>query len=189
MRRPGDRRDAKLLRDIDSMHFIMPLMYPNRCDNEAFISETIDLTNVMKYLEKKNAECNAKQGKKNLILTDPVCELEVREQIFRDIIDVYEKEGQIFLKPHPRDLLDYGEKFSGYPMFDATMPMEMLNFVPDLHFDKVVTVFTDLKGIEFADICIRLGDSFMDKYEKAEKHGFNLRAGITPIEADDKLGA
>ena len=56
MRRPGDRRDAKLLRDIDSMHFIMPLMYPNRCDNEGFISETIDLTNVMKYLEKKNAD-------------------------------------------------------------------------------------------------------------------------------------
>ena len=56
MRKPGDRRDAKLLRDIDSMHFIMPLMYPNRCDNEAFISETIDLTNVMKYLEKKNAD-------------------------------------------------------------------------------------------------------------------------------------
>ena len=37
MRKPGDRKDAKLLRDIDSMHFIMPLMYPNRCDNEAFI--------------------------------------------------------------------------------------------------------------------------------------------------------
>ena len=51
----GDRRDAKLLKDIDSMHFIMPLMYPNRCDNEAFISETIDLTNAMAYLEKKNA--------------------------------------------------------------------------------------------------------------------------------------
>jgi len=34
----------------------MPLMYPNRCDNEAFISERIDLTNVMKYLEKKNAD-------------------------------------------------------------------------------------------------------------------------------------
>lgn len=46
----GERRDGKLLRDIDSMHFIMPLMYPNRCDNEAFISERIDLTNVMKYL-------------------------------------------------------------------------------------------------------------------------------------------
>ncbi len=141
------------------------------------------------FLQQKIKECNAGTGKKILILTDPVCELDVREQVFRDIIDVYEKEGQIFLKPHPRDLLDYGEKFPEYPMFDATMPMEMLNFVPDLHFDKVVTVFTDLKGIEFADSCIRLGDSFMDKYEKAEKHGFNLRAGITPIEADDKLGA
>lgn len=52
----GERRDAKLLKDIDSMHFIMPLMYPNRCDNEAFISEKIDLTNVMAYLEKKNAD-------------------------------------------------------------------------------------------------------------------------------------
>lgn len=52
----GERRDGVLLKDIDSMHFIMPLMYPNRCDNEAFISERIDLTNVMKYLEKKNAD-------------------------------------------------------------------------------------------------------------------------------------
>lgn len=51
----GDRKDGTLLRDIDSMHFVMPLMYPNRCDNEAYISERIDLTNISKYLEKKNA--------------------------------------------------------------------------------------------------------------------------------------
>lgn len=54
-KRWGDRKDGKLLRDIDSMHTIMPLMYPNRCDNEAFISERIDLTNINAYLEKKNA--------------------------------------------------------------------------------------------------------------------------------------
>lgn len=51
----GDRRDGTLIRDLDSMHFIMPMLYPNRCDNEAFISECIDLTNANKYLEKKNA--------------------------------------------------------------------------------------------------------------------------------------
>ncbi len=51
----GDRKDGKLLRDISSMHLIMPLMYPNRCDNEAFITERIDLTNINRYLEKKNA--------------------------------------------------------------------------------------------------------------------------------------
>lgn len=52
----GDRKDGKLLRNIDSMHFICPIIYPNRCDNEAFISERIDLTNIDKYLAKKNAD-------------------------------------------------------------------------------------------------------------------------------------
>lgn len=51
----GDRRDGMLMRKIHPIHMIMPLMYPNRCDNEAFISECIDLTPVLTYLEKKNA--------------------------------------------------------------------------------------------------------------------------------------
>lgn len=51
----GDRFDGKYLKDIDSMHFIMPFMYPNRCDNETFFSFQIDLTNLNAYLEKKNA--------------------------------------------------------------------------------------------------------------------------------------
>ena len=43
-RRRGDRKDGRLLRDLDGMHFIMPIIYPNRCDNEAFVTEKIDLT-------------------------------------------------------------------------------------------------------------------------------------------------
>ncbi len=54
-RRWGDRKDGRLIRDIDSMHFIMPIIYPNRCDNEAFISERIDLTAAERFLEEKNA--------------------------------------------------------------------------------------------------------------------------------------
>ena len=38
MRKAGDRKDGVLLRNLDSMHFIVPIIYPNRCDNEAFIS-------------------------------------------------------------------------------------------------------------------------------------------------------
>ena len=38
------------------MHYIMPCIYPNRCDNEAFISERIDLSNLQAYLDKKNAD-------------------------------------------------------------------------------------------------------------------------------------
>ena len=52
----GDRRDGVLLKNLDSMHFIMPIIYPNRCDNEAYISECIDLTNINSYLEKKNSD-------------------------------------------------------------------------------------------------------------------------------------
>ncbi len=55
-RKWGDRRDAALIKNVDSVHFIMPHIFPNRCDNEAFISERIDLTNLEAYLEKKNAD-------------------------------------------------------------------------------------------------------------------------------------
>lgn len=55
-KRFGDRKDGVYLKNISSMHAIMPLMYPHRCDNEAFISERIDLTNINAYLEKKNAD-------------------------------------------------------------------------------------------------------------------------------------
>ncbi len=50
------RRDATLVRKLDSMHIIMPLIYPGRCDNEAYISERIDLTNINAYLEEKNRQ-------------------------------------------------------------------------------------------------------------------------------------
>ena len=52
----GDRFDAKYLKNVDSMHFIMPFMYPDRCDNEAFFSFKIDLTKVNEYIRKKNAD-------------------------------------------------------------------------------------------------------------------------------------
>ena len=55
LKRWGDRKDGTYLKKIDSMHTLMPLMYPNRCDNEAFLTERIDLTNINAYLEQKNA--------------------------------------------------------------------------------------------------------------------------------------
>lgn len=54
-RRSGDRKDGELLRNIDSMHFICPIIYPNRCDNEAFISETLDLSKLDAFLKEKNS--------------------------------------------------------------------------------------------------------------------------------------
>ena len=55
-RRRGDRKDGKLIRDIDALHYITGIIYPNRCDNEAYISERIDLRPINEYLAQKNAD-------------------------------------------------------------------------------------------------------------------------------------
>ena len=49
-----DRFDATYLKDLDSMHYIMPFMFPGRCNNQAYFTFQIDLTNLEKYLKKKN---------------------------------------------------------------------------------------------------------------------------------------
>lgn len=55
-KRRGDRKDATLIRREDALHFIMGVVYPSRPDNEAYISERIDLTAINEYLAKKNVE-------------------------------------------------------------------------------------------------------------------------------------
>ena len=55
-KRRGDRRDATWIRDVDALHVIMPYIYPNRADNEAFIQETIELENINQYIDEKNRE-------------------------------------------------------------------------------------------------------------------------------------
>lgn len=116
---------------------------------------------------------SGEMGDKILILTDPLCTLDVRERIFRDIIKMYEPEGTIFIKQHPRDELNYKELFSEYPQFDASIPMEMLNFFPNLHFKKAVSVLTEMKAVQFADETVRLGADFMDAYEDPLIHRQN----------------
>lgn len=123
-------------------------------------------------LERQIEEAGCTENK-ILILTEPLCELETREKIFRDLIDRYKSEGIVFLKPHPRDYLNYREIFPNIPQFDSTVPMEMLNFFPKLHFTKVVSVLTDIHAIQFADECVRLGPDFMDQYEDPVIHRQN----------------
>lgn len=123
----------------------------------------------------RNQIKNAEGRKDNiLILTEPLTpSLDTRAQIFRDLIEEYKGEGTIFLKPHPRDELNYLEVFPEVLQFDGKVPMEILNFFTEVHFKKVVSVFTELGSIEFADEKVRLGRYFMDKYEDPEIHNQN----------------
>lgn len=51
-----DRRDAKFVKDIDTMHKVMVGIKPNRCDEDVYIHENVDVTNLVKYMKSKKKE-------------------------------------------------------------------------------------------------------------------------------------
>jgi pyruvate/2-oxoglutarate dehydrogenase complex dihydrolipoamide acyltransferase (E2) component len=54
-----DRRDGRYVRDMDGMHIIMAHLLPRRTACEASLTETIDLSNILSYLEQKNSDGGA----------------------------------------------------------------------------------------------------------------------------------
>lgn len=57
-KRWGDKRDGRLIRgeELDTNHFVMPLIWPKRTDCEAFITETIDLSVADAYIKEKRKD-------------------------------------------------------------------------------------------------------------------------------------
>lgn len=55
-RKFGDRKDGYLVKDVPGLQTIMGHLMPNRTDSEVYLNDKIDATELMKYLEKKNAE-------------------------------------------------------------------------------------------------------------------------------------
>ncbi len=174
IRRLGDRKDGQLLRDLDSMHYIVPLLYPNRCDNEAFISERIDLTNINEFLKKKNADDpKYKYNLFQLIVTAAMKTVTLRPKMNRFIANrnIYQRsevssafvvkkefsdnggEALAFLHTVPEDTLDtIHEKMYRQVAFcrgdgvdSSTDNMDILNSMP-----RVVSR-TLVDGIRFLD--------------------------------------
>ena len=53
-RKWGDRRDARYVK-APGLQTIMCYLWPKRTDCEVYLNDTIDATELVKYLEKKNA--------------------------------------------------------------------------------------------------------------------------------------
>ena len=123
-------------------------------------------------LEGQLAQC-PKDQQRILLLTEPLCALDVREKIFKDIIRDYCQNAIVLMKPHPRDELDYKKVFPEQIVIEGKFPMEVLNYIPGLTFDKVVSVFTVPHAIKFAGEIVYLGEDFMDRYEAPELHRQN----------------
>ncbi len=50
------RKDAKKVKDIDGLHNILIDLKPRRCDSDVYINQKIDMTNLVKYIEKKKKD-------------------------------------------------------------------------------------------------------------------------------------
>ena len=56
MKRIGDRKDAKKVRNLDGLHNVMIDIKPERCDSDVYMNKEIDVTNLIKYVEKYKKE-------------------------------------------------------------------------------------------------------------------------------------
>ena len=55
MKKFGDRRDGERLK-VEGVHKFMYHMLPKRCDNEVYVQRDVDVTDLVKFIEKKKEE-------------------------------------------------------------------------------------------------------------------------------------
>ncbi|MDO4963618.1 MAG: 2-oxo acid dehydrogenase subunit E2 [bacterium] len=56
MKKLGDRNDAKRVRGLDGLSQILLDLKPRRCDSDVYINQKIDVTNLVKYMEKRKKD-------------------------------------------------------------------------------------------------------------------------------------
>lgn len=107
-----------------------------------------------------------------LILTQPLFEdstvksEEVQQRVYQDIIEAYCQGFDIFIKPHPRDNFNYKEAFNNITLMDKNMPTEILNFNPEIKFQKAITVTSSsINAIDFIEDKLYLGFDWLKKYQ------------------------
>ena len=105
-----------------------------------------------------------------MILTEPLCELDVRKKIFEDLVNEYKKDYRVIIKPHPRDVLDYEKEFPEVVVVKDRFPMEVLGDIKGFEVDKMISVITQMDNIRYAKDIVYLGLDFLDKYEDPSIH-------------------
>ena len=142
-RRRGDRRDATLVRDLDSMHVFMPIMMPSRADNEAFIQELVDLSAVEAYLEKKNAQDpKYKYTFFQVILAALARTIEMRPRMNRFIIGdrYFDRDDITFSFIVKKEFSDHSDEADMILKYDPTSEKAAIDMIHDKICDFVYSV-------------------------------------------------
>ncbi len=125
-----------------------------------------------------NTEKKFENDKKNiLVMTQPLCTSEKRIEMYRDIIQNHGNGYNIYIKPHPIDNADYEGEFPDCIVLERFFPIEILNFKCDIEIEKIIAIYsTSLDELKFVKEKIRLGISFLDKYEDPILHKYLVDA-------------
>ncbi|MCC8067715.1 MAG: glycosyltransferase family 52 protein [Clostridiales bacterium] len=106
-----------------------------------------------------------------LLLTEPFAltgrlpDEETQARLYRDVIDRYADGGEVLIKPHPRDPMDYLTRFPDAHLIAKNIPMEVLNFEERFHVRRAVTVNSSaIQTLRCAEEKICLGQEFLQKY-------------------------
>lgn len=90
-----------------------------------------------------------KERQANLLLTNPlfldglVNSWEEQRKVYQWIIENnFEKESVIYIKPHPRDMMDYAHEFKNVEVIDKGVSAEVLQLSSELRFRKVLTFYS-----------------------------------------------
>lgn len=142
-------------------------------DKEVIISVFMENPGHLRGQIKEAVNQNGEEKEKILLLSEPLCDLQTRERIFKDIVKEYGSNGIVFIKPHPRDVLNYSEKFPKEIIIQGKFPMEIMNFIPGIRWNKVISVLTVTDAITCADEILFLDREFLDKYEEPSIHRQN----------------
>lgn len=95
-----------------------------------------------------------KDGKKNLVLTQPlvtdyvVPTEEIQLNLYEELVQ--ELDGEVYIKLHPRDHVDYSrlEQENCHVLLKSNFPVELLNFV-NVEFEECITLCsTSIGGLE-----------------------------------------
>ena len=90
-------------------------------------------------------------------------------EIYSDMINKYIKEYKVYIKPHPRDVMDYKKINKNVVIIDKNMPIEVLKFNSNIKFDKAVTIVSSsIKSLDFVDEKIEYGFEYLDKYKRSK---------------------
>ena len=115
---------------------------------EIIVKVFLDEQSILSELKKDNPV--------SIFLTQPlykdclVKNKKIQIELYRYLMKKYGK-GTVWIKPHPRDDIDYKKVFPGCHVLDQkNVPMEVFDFIEDLKCERVITAYsTAIRGIEF----------------------------------------